>query len=237
MSRSDVEAYWPDYGAKGKLVTAAGRVDEELGAAQKSLLFIVDADWAPFMGPEPIRRACLLTTDYPAMEHYYLETTALDRFLTLALTRPDLFAADVRVALHGALGDLMAGRMLLHSLHVAAIEKFVALCDFSSIPSVCDSALLVERSVNAARQKGQKVKVSEVGVQLQFFKSMLVGAPRSGRGHDIAPLLIAYLGLKGSLASVEVVERLLRTSVRVEELAHFELFKSILMRVRSASTS
>lgn len=230
IRREEVQPYSADYGNKDKLIAAAALTQHSFRGPKKNLLFVIDNDWISVTGPYPIYREFLEISDLPSMEHYFLRDPGFQRFLSVGLKLTDLQASQVRSKLEGALRDIAAARLVLRNHQIGCIDKVAALCDFKGSPTSANISEIVKRS---AARNGDGVAWQALVSQIPDYRSMLEECDHGGRGHDIAPLLIALLKLKGHFADVEVVEAMMRVSVTPQELLAHPFFERVVERTQS----
>lgn len=233
IRRPEVEALWPDYGERSKLQTAAAVLDLSLGSDGHSYCFVVDSDWAAAVGPIPLIGSSLIHTDGPSIEHYFFEHQSFSQALAVGLGASGVDGPKVRQILSGALRDLASARIFLANADVAIIEKFVALVTFKRDSSSADAVEIVRRSFNAAN-RAPEFDRDDVAQQVKQYRAWLDDVEHSGRGHDIAHLLIKYLGLKGAFASTAVVEAVVRAAFDPESMANSALFANLRHRLTGA---
>lgn len=219
-----------EYGEREKLVTLARRVSSELPPGQKRITVILDADWQDVTGPVLIHRDCVLVTDFPSMEFYFFTESTMERFQRLGLARQPRPFADVQLSLSGALLDVAAVRLVLRGSRVGCTGKFVELCTLSP-SSGADIREILQRSLSGAHASERPANLDSLVEWASDYRQMLVGAAHPGRGHDLAPMLIALFGLRNELAKVEVVEKLMRSTARADELDDFPLFVELRVRL------
>lgn len=232
--RSEVEPLFPDYGNRAKLIAAAAVVHRALGSGQTNLTFVVDADWAYAVGPMPLPVACLFMTEKPSLEHYFLEDAPFSRFLALGVLRPHLDPATVKLQLMGAMLDIAVARVVLEGVNVACLDGLTSVCQFDCTPSTADTREIIRRSLDKIPRPDQPATLQHLLDQCDGYRQMLDEAGHTGRGHDIAKLLVGILGLKGHYADVNVVEALMRTSMTPADMLEHAHFRSIADRVAAA---
>lgn len=234
IRREDVEPFSDDYGKRAKVIAAAAAV--ELASPDlTNLIFVVDADWMSITGPVPAQRAMLLWTDRPSVEHYFAEGPPFDRFLSLGLGRTDLDPDDVRSSVENVIRDVAAARIALKSIDIACIETWTRLIDLNTSPPSVDYAEVFRRSLSNVPRRSRPAGWEGIADTLAEFRTMLDERQHSGRGHDIAPALIAILGLVGHFASPEVVEAMMRGSATEQDLLAHSFFSGLVERVRAAA--
>jgi hypothetical protein len=231
IRRNEVEPFSIDYGNRSKLIAAAARVHQELPVTQRTLTFIIDADWAHVVGPVPVLNSCLILTDLPSIEHYFFDGPAFRRFLTLGISKPNADPDKVRPRLVEALQDIAAARIALESVDVECIPKFAALCTFGAEASSADTLEIVRRSIDRIPAGSRSPSMLVISSHLSGYRELIRKSGHPGRGHDIAPLLIAFFSLSGHFADRDVVEALLRTSSTPSELLEYPFFQRVVTRV------
>jgi hypothetical protein len=233
VRRPEVELYSEDYGNKAILVAAAAIIEGLVGSDSRSVLFVVDSDWAQVTGPMPIAKAYLEHTDLPSMEHYFLDERSFQRFLTQGLQRQELSASVVREQISNALLDVAAARIALEHVKVKCFANPFSVATFTSTESSADTQEIIKRSLAIIPAASRPATWQELTLHSLEYKRWLRDAKHLGRGHDIAPALIHALKLKGDFAHVEVLESLMRASVDTRDLLGHDFFRRVVERCRT----
>jgi hypothetical protein len=231
IRRDQVEEYSEDYGNRSLLVTAAAVLETRLGVAQTSVLCVIDSDWAHVIGPMPLRRSCLEMTDLPSIEHYFLAPSAFRRFLKQGLQRPDAEPEKVKDLLTGGLLDIAAARIALENVNVACLDQPFSLANFKKKPSAANGREIIKRSVERLPAPSRPTTWQKIADNLSVYRQWLEAQEHLGRGHDIAPAIITAFNLKGDLAKPSVIEALMRTTARADELINEPFFRRVVARM------
>lgn len=191
-----------DTGARGRAIALAVHCERELGKGQQVVAVVVDADFARITGPMQIEHSCLLMTDGPALEHYALADRPLTKLLRVSLRLPEqVLASDVREAILPALRDIYAARQVLQSYNIRCVDDVGAVCHLVGGDSRADIGELIRRSLTRVARGEWPADVPELVESAVVIRGWIEGAFQSGRGHDIAVLLVKYLGLRGPMVS------------------------------------
>ncbi|MCB5272991.1 hypothetical protein BJG92_00503 [Arthrobacter sp. SO5] len=233
IPREQTEKYSTDHGERAKAVTLSSELEGLLGRGLRQFVVIVDADWTSVLGPQPINRDYLLVTDFPSIEHYALQDRPLKRFFSLALGQPESpSAADLYMVMGPALAVIAAVRVALHQYGIKGIANPADACTFSKNSISVTTSELVRRCLSKISKADREHSLEELTSQANSYIEMLGNLGQLGRGHDVAPVLVKYLGLKGHYAAPDVVESLLRTSLHPSELREWPLFSELEQRLR-----
>jgi hypothetical protein len=210
---------------RGRLF-ALGHAANSWGAPGAGATCIVDSDFDIL---EPIPRiAPLLLTDYPALEVYALQKKPFAKFL-------DQFVDDAPEA-DEVLGVLLpvwlqifvvrfvllrysAGHALLDGFAKRSFDKF-------GKPSFSAESIIRD-STHESKDEVSRL----VAKYAQTVKEVTDPALQTVRGHDVAPVIIQYLGLKKELARATHVENVMRACIEFADLRDQPLFQSLLSRL------
>lgn len=222
-----------DINSKGRALALAIKLAKDLGQAGGRATVVIDADWYLALGPQIIDRGCLIVTDLPAIESYCFQLRPLQKLLDTVLS-PGVpyFAQDVVDALSGALVQLHSMRVVLHELGVRCARNPAALCKLAPEASSLNKAELLRRSHTAALPTEVR---AELLAAADWYELAFEAFEQGGRGHDIAPMLIAFLGISGHLADPTTLEAAMRACLEIEDLIDWNLFRSLEARVTNAS--
>ena len=229
ISSETVTKYHPEVNARGRVVAAA-HVFESWGLTQPSLTAIADADFDVFDRPEKV--PSLLKTDYAAMEVYALEARPLSKFLAVS-AKSDISAKDLTSLLKPAWASLYALRYVLHRHQDGAklTDKFAQKCISKPKQVLVD----VRKLLLATNPQPSRTVLEELlKLHLNYLNKLPPDAMQGIRGHDIAPLLVRYLGLKNDLADPGHIERLMRQAVESVDLDAQPLFQKLRVRISSS---
>lgn len=228
VPREAVLKFHSEVNARGRVVALASEYDG-WGINNPALTCIADSDYDSLENTSQSRS--LLKTDYAAMEVYALEERPLSKFLVTS-AKSEVSAQDVVSILKPAWTVLYALRYVLHkhSEGTKLTDKFANRCVNSAGEVVADARELL-RACNPSPSGDFLARLLELHEEClsQIPDSRLDGI----RGHDIAPLIIRFLGLKNALARPDEVERLMRQSIERRDLEQFGLFSCLKSRVAS----
>lgn len=220
------------HSARGRAVALAIIAHRHLGPDQLCVTVVVDADFAHIVGPVPVDRSCLFMTDDTTVECYVLEPRPLNKLLRTCLHVADsVTAEDVRSAVMPALGDVLATRIVMHEMGVGAVRDVAGVCRLLPNESAADIRELLRRSLTKVPRAEWPSGLDELVEWALAYRDLVASSGQSGRGHDVAPLLIAYLGIKGPLANVEALEAAMRACLDPEDLRDRPLFKQLRARL------
>lgn len=210
---------------RGRLF-ALGYAANSWGASSKGATCIVDADFDIL---EPIRRIDpLLLTDYPALEVYSLQKKPLSKFLDQFVDGAPEADEVLGVLLPVWLQIFVVRFVLLrYSAGHALVDGFAKRSfDKSGKPSFSAESAIRD---STHESKGEVSRL--VAEYTQTLEKVVDPALHTVRGHDVAPLLIHYLGLKKDLAQVTHVENVMRACIEFADLRDQPLFQRLLSRL------
>jgi len=223
-----------DTNARGRAIALAIALEEGLGASQTAATVVVDADFNWLTGPYPVRRSCLLMTDWPAMEQYASAERPLTKFLRVGAHVPDhVTASSVIEAIGPALTDLFVARAVLFHYGIRCIADVARVCTLQVGRSSADVKELIVRSLSGTRSSERPASIDQMVDHAYVLRGWIASGTWVGRGHDIAPLLIDYLGLSGPSANPESVETAMRISLELADIDEAPLFVALRRRTRS----
>lgn len=229
-----VEELRLDTNVRGRAIAVAIQVERELGKGQSALTIIVDADYWHVIGPQHHESSCLLVTDSASMEGYALQARPFEKFLRLGLhMSEDVDIHELVTSLRLILLDLFAARAVLFMLGVAVISDPYALCTVSGDESGADIGEIIARSMGRIPVNERTATVAEAVDDANVIRSWGLDRDDVCRGHDIAPLLIRFLPIRGAMARLESVEASLRTCLEARDLDDAPLFRALVERVAS----
>lgn len=217
--------------ARGRIVAVASESDA-WNLTQSTVTCVIDADY-DLLEKRLQQTTNLLVTDYAAMEVYSLESRPLSKFLVFA-AKSDLEAGTVTALLKPVWAVIYALRYVLHRHENGSklAENFADSC----FDKAGDVLVDVSKLLRKVSPTPTATRMSEL---LDLHAKILAEVPESGlqgiRGHDIAPVLIRFLGLKNDLGKPDNVERLLRSSIELRDLEEFPLFNNVLKRTMPSS--
>jgi hypothetical protein len=218
-----------EVGARGRVATAAAYVSR-LGVSSRSLSCVIDADWSTL---DLVHETCdhLLLTDVGSMDAYCLNRAPTEKLLALVLARPER-AEVMLTALLPALNELFALRYALHTsaLSVPLLTNFTSCCSIGTNEIAVNSRQLIERSLSS---KGHSIALTGELLERTFDVKRRLPENRllAVRGHDAAPLVVAYLRLRNEWARSDVLERAWRGCLEVADLEAYPMFRSLTCRV------
>ncbi|HYN88941.1 MAG TPA: hypothetical protein VER55_10435 [Ardenticatenaceae bacterium] len=217
--------------ARGRAIALGVEADARLGADQRSVTIVVDADFSNALGKQPGAGGAVLYTDVPALESYALHESPMEKFLRVVLHAPKtLKASAVLDVITPVLTVVLATRAVLHSHAVPLIQNFTRVCTFEESGGRVRVEDLLARSIGGRKSELQKTLedlVSEVEEASRLMKS----TGQYARGHDIAPVLKEFLRLKGGLANHDAIEAGLRASLPLDYLDEQPLFMDLRRRL------
>lgn len=226
------DSAWFDSGARGRVLSLATHATRSLDPQNMGLTCVVDADFGRVVGPEPLGRTHLLLTDGAAMECYALSERPLTKLLRIGLgVDESISALDVLDALKPALLDLFAAKAVLYAIDVKCVRDPVRMCSLRTGGSGADIKMVLSRSLNTVPKNERIVSADDAAGWACTLRATSGFHTNVGRGHDIAPLLAAYLGLSGPLAAPEAIEAAMLTSLEPTDLASEPMFVALRQRV------
>jgi hypothetical protein len=217
-----------EIGPRGRvlgLAAAAADWDLEVGA----LTFVIDADRDLIWPGTDIPN--LLRTDVGSMDCYGFQERPLEQFLGMVLDR-DVSSRHVIEVLTPALHDLFLIRSVLHAFgpDIPVVDRFLRCVTFSRTRVEVDVRDLIRRSLAAS---GQQDQLDRILSHLGEVRNLCSGqSPPPIRGHDIAPMLAGYLGLRNDWAKSDVIEQSMRGVLRPEDVDDAPLFRQLRERLQ-----
>jgi hypothetical protein len=232
ISREECAPYGSDFGEKSKAVALAIRVNDEIGNDQVRVTVIVDADSTASLGPLLVSPGCLVSTDFPSLEHYSMRQEPFARFAAFGIHRANApTSAQVSEAMAGALRALSAIGATLHDHGIGMTGKATSFITVKSGVLEIDVPKVIERSLSSHSFDGRtRLTASKLILVCAGYLSIFNAAQHPGRGHDLAPLLIVLMNLSKPFNDPEVVEALLRASLHPDELHEYPLFAELRFR-------
>lgn len=221
-----VKQFHAEVNARGRVVTLANEFSK-WEISSPSLTCIIDADF-DLLEPSAYPTS-LLTTDYAAMEVYALEKRPLSKFL-LTSAKAEVDASSITSLLKPAWAALYALRYVLHRHHEGSrlANKWADKCVDGTGQVVTD----VRELLRTARPAPDRDFFDQLLDLHERYLNQIPNDTLDGiRGHDIAPLIIRFLGLKNELADVKYVERLLKQSLELRDLDEHALFTNLRQRL------
>lgn len=227
---SDLPHAGLEVNARGRAIALAAYCDKELGNKQLGVTVVVDADFDHLAGVTHL--TCLHVTDHPTMEGYVLAERPLEKLLRVSLHQPRRVTASmVRAAVIPALNDICAVRFVLHSVSIACIDDIASVCTLSTEASAADMRELLRRSLTGVRKDEWPESLDKLTARARVAREAVSRLGLTGRGHDIAPVLIAFLELKGVAANRESLEMAMRSCFEAEDLDGQPLFEALKARL------
>jgi hypothetical protein len=222
-----------EVGARGRAIALAATCEFTLGAEQLGVTVVVDADFAYLAGAPDLN--CLLVTDHPSMEGYALSQRPLERLLRVSLHQPRTITPTVvRSAILPALRDVYAVRFALHQVSIACIDDIAGVCTLTAKSSGASIPELIRRSLTGLRKAEWPRPPEELAAAALSARDRMAPLDHTGRGHDIAVLLIAFLGLRGIAAHPDNVEMAMRTCFEAADLNGLAMFEALKARMAAA---
>ncbi|MDQ6524052.1 hypothetical protein RB608_10595 [Nocardioides sp. LHD-245] len=219
-------------GEKQRVQALAIMAHRTLAPGQRAVTCIVDADLDHLIGPLIIERSCLITTEVPSLESYVLAEQPMRRLLNRGLHIGESASAESVIdAIVPTLRAAVAARAALHAFGIGCIDDVTKACDAvkGDVPLVIKE--VVTRSIAKIRVAERPVPI-DVIVNWAIDLAMVAENERQdGRGHDIAPIMVKHLGLKGGLANREAIEAVMRSSVEVSDLLGCRTFTELEKRL------
>lgn len=226
-----VEPVHRDINARGRVIALAAEA-EKWDVPEHSLTCIIDADYDLFEDEVP-QFSSLLRTDHAAMEVYTLQERPLSKFIG-HVASAEIPASKLVSLLKPAWATVFAMRYALHTASDGAslVNNFANKCIRTS-----ESLTVDPRELLRASHPTLKGEPLELFLQLyQKYFDRIPGTTLDGiRGHDIAPMLIRYFGLKNAMANNDTVEKLLRMSLELDDLDSSGLFQALKRRIEPLS--
>lgn len=226
VPEEEVRPHHAEVNKRGRLF-AIGHAADGWGLASRGVTCIVDADFNALESmelPDPI-----LPTDYPALETYALQDRPFRKFIS-EFVDEEVDALAAREQLLPTWSQLFFVRWVLHrhSNGHGLIESFAKRCFDKSGKPVLEVEGLIRDSTHATKAEVQRLldiysNEAKVTSDLPFLAVV--------RGHDIAPLLRQYFGLKNSLGDIDHIEALLRACIELVDVEGAPLFRRLLGRV------
>ncbi len=219
-----------DRGQRSRLLVLSEFV-ESWNMRQPVATCVVDADFDVIEGALPARE-CLLPTDYASIEVYGLLPRPFAKFLSLV--GAESRAADQIVGtLSGLWRTLFALRFVLHNQHGQHLhDGYLRRCTKGASRVAVDIDEVTRISLQGyAMSVRQAVVESVAAAQGDLETDSLIGI----RGHDIAPVLVWFLDLRGDYRHDAVVEKLLIASIESEDLRDQGLFIALTRRLGLAA--
>ena len=228
----ELEGMQFDSGCRGRVISLAVHASRSLGTDHRGITCVVDADFGRVIGPMPIADAHLLHTDGAALECYALQERPLTKLLRLGLgLEQTISARDVLAAICPALIDLYLARAVLYALGVRCIDAPMKLAKLDSKGVSLSLGLVIERSIGTLSRSERPVAAEDA---IAWAEDLRPGTDSElGRGHDIALMLSACLGLKPPLGSPQALEAAMRTSLDIDDLVDQPLFVKLEERLAS----
>lgn len=225
-------AVHPEVNARGRVVALA-QTSAAWGLSGPSITCIIDADFDCLDNPNYGACATLLCTDYSAMEVYVLKERPLTKLLG-QVADPGTLANQVVATLTPAWRRLYALRYVAHrhSDELSPPKSFAKRCiqQNGELRSVSEMI----RTFSPSPTQDEVERLSRI------FDATIKNLPKHPlqgiRGHDIAPLLISFLGLTNEFAKDEVIEALMRQSMELRDFMEENLFERLILRLKADST-
>lgn len=224
-----VHEYLLDVGARGRVIALARKLDDR--GSNKSLTCIADADLDHILGDPSPHCPMLLFTDFAAFEGYALDSHVVEKFLRLVLAAPTTTGDELLAGVLPALSQIFLVRAALKIVTPAdaLVNRFERCLKKTNSGIMVDVDELIRRSV-ADPEVATKVKN-----QYEIFREQLPEDLRkAARGHDIARVMIYWLGATGVFANHEAFERALMGCLERSLLDSFPLFEVLRKRLTSA---
>lgn len=234
LSPGDVVAAGFEVGARGRVLTLAALAADLGDAPRLCLTCIADADRA-FVRNDLPHSDVLLVTDFGSLECYALTPRVLSKFVAVVLRQREPDGASLLAALEPLLIAVFLARA---ALHISGVGYGLDADDIKKHkfdqPGLEKS--LLKRALPQG-QGGQPLYDQAHSVLATIRTELPSGEPRKAiRGHDIAPVMIAHMGLNNDFAHPETVEKSLMACVERADLQDFPLFRNLVARVASAKT-
>jgi len=218
-----------EIGPRGRLMALAAEVGVwSVGTDMLGLTCIVDAD-RDYVFPST-ELSQLSRTDVGSLDVYAFQERPLQQFFDLVLGTREA-ASGVIEELLPVLNELFLIRALLHldGPDIPMLPSFVACCEFTRSGVRVDSREVLRRSLAIVGEGG---RLGSFLARLEALRGKLPPERlKAVRGHDIAPLLIARLGLKNDWAKPLLVEQAWRGCLSPEDLHPWPLFEELRRRV------
>jgi hypothetical protein len=214
---------------KRGMVVGLASLAETWQLEHPSLTCVIDSDF-DLLRTEAPSYTHLVRTDYASMEIYSLQEKPLSKFL-LTIAKSDIEAPALVSMLKPAWATIYAVRFVLktHCQGIGLVRAFAGKC-FNTAGDVVAGARELLRASDSS------IHGSTLETLLELHAEYLEKIPADDlngiRGHDVAPLLARFLGLKNDLAKDDILERLMRVSLEVADLHDHRLFETIRSRVR-----
>lgn len=221
-----VKLFHPEINARGRVVALANEFSN-WNIPSPSLTAIIDADFDLL---EPTEYpSSLLTTDYAAMEVYALEQRPLSKFLLIS-AKANVDASTLTSLLKPAWAAMYALRYVIHRHHEGArlANKWAEKCVDNAGQIIVDVRELL-RTVTPT--PGKEFFDDLLGMHEHYLSKIPDSTLDGIRGHDIAPLIIRFLGFKNEFADIKYVERLLRQSLELRDLEEHDMFTNLRQRL------
>lgn len=222
-----VQSVHRDINARGRVIALAAEA-EKWGVSEQSLTCIVDADY-DLLEENAAEFSSLLKTDYAAMEVYCLQERPLSKFIA-NIAKSDISASSLVTLLKPAWTTVYAIRHVLHTATdgESLINNFAAKCIDNAGQVIADARELLRSSAPTLKSEALAALLE---LHQRYVDKIPDDALHGIRGHDIAPILIRFFGLKNTLANNEMVENLLRMGLESADLEEFQLFQALKRRV------
>lgn len=206
---------------------ALAKVAHGWGLEPHQFTVVVDQDFDCFEQPD--HPGNVITTDYPSMDVYYLLSRHLGKFLHLS-GHHDREPEAVVDELRPAWNTVFCARYVALKRHLKFPKSFASRCQITPFDGERVARELL-RGVSPTPSAGALDQMME---EYATAHSRLPAGTLAGiRGHDIAPLLIAYLKLRNRLADPDNLEFVLTSCLDAESLRGQPLFGSLLDRMGS----
>lgn len=229
-----VSTVHPEINKRGRLVALAAQADS-WRLPEPTVTCIIDADFDLLDGSIGDAEGALLATDYAAVEVYALEDRPLSKFLMTA-ARASVEPGVAIQSLKHAWAIVFALRYVIHREHdgLRLSDNFATACVDGACRVIANPAALV-RLISPSPSREVAAEILERHAELMAL--IPTDSLQGIRGHDAAPMLIRYLGLRNEMANVGHVERLLRASLEKVDLDQQPLFVRLIARVSDRGSS
>lgn len=232
IPRELVESVHRDINARGRVIALAAEA-EKWGVSEQALTCIVDADY-DLLEDHILDFPTLLRTDYAAMEVYSLHERPLSKFIA-NIAKSEISASSLVARLKPVWAMIYAVRYILHTAcdGQSLVHNFAAKCVSTSGQAMADARELLRASDPTL--KGESL-AALMELHQRYVDKIPADTLDGIRGHDIAPMLIRFFGLKNSMANEETIETMLRMGLEAADLESFELFQVLKQRILGSPT-
>jgi len=233
IPREVLVAHGLDLRSNRAKVQALAYEAERWSVNEATLTCIVDADFDCFADSRKSR--FLLTTDYAAMDVYGLLERPFTKFLSVA-AKSGASANEVLGVLKPVWELAFVVRYALQLGHgeQATLGRFEEKC----VPRPGEVHVDMARVLEAVNPLPRGARRADLENECDRLLAALPEGPLTAiRGHDIAPLLRAFLGLKNELAKPETVELLMRLAIENGDLHEQPMFRDLGVRLQPAAAT